>query len=75
MSDPTPPGTEDQLVAAALALVEAKAWLERVRIRQSAPSEFRKAEDKIEAARLRLDSAAEAHVLARSEGKAEAESD
>ena len=69
MSDPITTGTEDELVAAALALVEAKNWLERVKVRQSAPSEFRKAEDKIEAARVRFDSAAEVHVLARSESK------
>jgi hypothetical protein len=62
VSDPMTTGTEDELVAAALALVEAKKWLERVTVRQSAAAELRKAEDKIVAARARLDRAAEAHV-------------
>lgn len=62
MSDPMTTGTEDELVAAALALVEARKGLERVTIRQSAPPELRKAEEKIVAARARLDRAAEAHV-------------
>jgi hypothetical protein len=62
VSDPMTTGTEDELVAAALALVEAKKGLERVTVRQSAAPEIRKAEDKITAARARLDRAAEAHV-------------
>ena len=62
VSDPMTAGTEGELVAAALALVEAKKWLERVTVRQSAAAELRKAEDKIVEARERLDRAAEAHV-------------
>src|SRR5690348_6630268 len=41
------PSTEDELIAAALAMIDAKKGLDRVRVRQSAASEILKAEDKI----------------------------
>jgi hypothetical protein len=84
VSKPMMFSTEDELVAAALALVEAQKGLEQVKVRQaavlerltakqpeslepapvgpSAATELRKAEDKIAAARARLERAVEAHV-------------